>query len=39
MMIHRRLFEGVFDPAGKIRTYNITKKEWGLKGDTVIYAS
>ena len=24
---------------GKIRTDNITKKEWVLKGDTVIYAS
>ena len=39
MTIHRRLFEGVFDHAGKIRTYNITKKEWVLKGETVIYAS
>lgn len=39
MTIHRRLFEGVFDHAGKMRTYNITKKEWVLKGDTVIYAS
>ena len=39
MTIHHRLFEGVFDHAGKIRTYNITKKEWVLKGDTVIYAS
>lgn len=39
MTIHRRLFEGVFEHAGKIRTYNITKKEWVLKGDTVIYAS
>ena len=37
--IHRRLFEGVFDHAGKIRTYNITKKEWVLKGETVTYAS
>lgn len=37
--IHRRLFEGVFDHAGNIRTYNITKKEWVLKGDTVTYAS
>ena len=37
--IHRRLFEGVFDHAGKIRTYNITKKEWVLKGDTVTYAA
>ena len=37
--IHRRLFEGVFAYAGQIRQYNITKKEWVLKGDTVIYAS
>lgn len=37
--IHRKLFEGVFDHAGKIRDYNITKKEWVLKGDTVVYAS
>ena len=37
--IHRKLFEGVFNHAGKIRDYNITKKEWVLKGDTVMYAS
>ena len=37
--IHRKLFEGVFDNAGKIRDYNITKKEWILKGSTVMYAS
>lgn len=37
--IHRRLFEGVFHHAGMIRTYNITKKEWVLKGETVLYAS
>lgn len=37
--IHRRLFEGVFDHAGQIRPYNITKKEWILNGDTVFYAS
>ena len=36
--VHRRLFEGVFDHAGQIRQYNITKKEWVLNGDTVIYA-
>ncbi|MDD6035880.1 MAG: Fic family protein [Lachnospiraceae bacterium] len=36
--IHRKLFEGVFSHAGKIRDYNITKKEWVLKGDTVMYA-
>lgn len=37
--IHRRLFSNVFKHAGEIRTYNITKKEWVLKGDTVLYAS
>ena len=36
--IHRRLFEGVFDHAGQIRKYNISKKEWILNGETVIYA-
>lgn len=39
LTIHRRLFEGVFSHAGQIRQYNITKKEWVLKGDTVIYAA
>lgn len=39
LMIHRRLFEGVFPHAGQIRDYNITKKEWVLKGNTVTYAS
>lgn len=38
LTIHRRLFEGVFSHAGQIRPYNITKKEWVLNGDTVIYA-
>ena len=37
--IHRRLFEGIYKHAGKIRDYNITKKEWVLKGNTVVYAS
>ena len=37
--IHRRLFEGLFSHAGKIRNFNITKKEWILNGDTVMYAS
>ena len=36
--IHRRLFEDVFDHAGQIRQYNISKKEWILNGETVIYA-
>lgn len=35
--IHRRIFEGVFKHAGEIRTYDITKKEWVLRGDTVTY--
>lgn len=35
--VHRRLFEGVFKHAGKIRDYDITKKEWVLRGDTVNY--
>ena len=37
--IHRRLFDGVFSHACQFRTYNITKKEWVLNGNTVIYAS
>jgi fido (protein-threonine AMPylation protein) len=37
--IHKRLFSGVFEHAGQIRTYNITKKEWVLNGSTVFYAS
>ncbi len=37
--IYKRLFEGVFHHAGVFRTYNISKKEWVLKGNTVLYAS
>lgn len=37
--IHRKLFTGIYDHAGKIRDYNITKKEWVLNGSTVIYGS
>jgi fido (protein-threonine AMPylation protein) len=37
--IHRRLFQGLYEHAGKIRDYNITKKEWILNGETVLYAS
>ena len=37
--IHKKLFKDVIDGAGKYRDYNITKKEWILNGDTVIYAS
>ena len=35
--IHRRIFEGVFKHAGEIRKYDISKKEWVLKGDSVHY--
>ena len=35
--IHKRLFQGVFSHAGKLRDYNVTKKEWVLDGDTVMY--
>jgi fido (protein-threonine AMPylation protein) len=37
--IHRRPFTGIYKFAGKIRDYNITKKEWVLNGETVLYAS
>ena len=37
--IHRRLFEGIYKLAGRIRDYNITKQEWVLGGKTVYYAS
>lgn len=37
--IHRKLFQGIYDHAGKIREYNITKKEWVLDGATVIYGT
>ena len=37
--IHRKLFQGIYIHAGKIRDYNITKKEWVLDGATVIYGS
>ena len=37
--IHRRLFQGIYKFAGKIRNYNITKQEWVLNGETVLYGS
>ena len=37
--IHKRLFEGIYDFAGKLRDYNISKNEWVLDGATVLYAS
>lgn len=37
LSIHRHLFEGVLKHAGEIRPFDITKKEWVLRGDTVLY--
>lgn len=37
--IHRRLFEGIYSHAGKIRDYNISKKEWVLDGASVHYGN
>lgn len=39
LTIHRRLFQGIYKLAGKIRDYNITKQEWVLDGETVLYGS
>lgn len=39
LSIHRRLFIGIYPHAGRIRDYNITKKEWVLDGATVLYGS
>ncbi len=39
LTIHSRLFQDIYSHAGKIRDYNITKKEWVLDGETVLYAS
>ncbi len=35
--VHGRIFEGVFKFAGEYRDCNLTKKEWVLRGDTVLY--
>ena len=37
--IHKKLFAGIYRHAGKLRDYNITKKEWVLNGATVLYGS
>ena len=39
LSIHRKLFNGIYSHAGRIRDYNITKKEWVLNGATVLYGS
>lgn len=35
--VHQKLFTGIYKHAGQIRDYNITKSEWVLDGDTVMY--
>ena len=35
--IHRAIFEGVFKHAGQFREYDISKKEWVLRGGSVLY--
>lgn len=37
--IHKKLFTGIYSHAGQLRNYNITKKEWVLDEDSVIYGS
>lgn len=39
LSIHRKLFTGIYSHTGRIRDYNITKKEWVLNGATVLYGS
>ena len=39
LAIHKKLFTGIYSHAGKIRDYNITKKEWVLDGASVLYGS
>ena len=39
LAVHKKLFQGIYDKAGEIREYNITKKEWILDGATVTYGS
>ena len=39
LSIHRKLFTGIYSHAGRLRDYNITKKEWVLDGATVLYGS
>ena len=37
LAIHKQLFEGIYKNAGKVRDYNISKKEWVLDGASVYY--
>ena len=37
--IHEKLFQGIYKFAGKIRNYDISKKEWVLNGNSVMYGA
>ena len=39
LSIHKKLFKGMYNHAGKMRTYNITKKEWVLDGASQLKAT
>lgn len=39
LSIHRKLFAGIYEHAGTMRDYNITKKEWVLDGASVLYGN
>ncbi len=39
LSIHKTLFDGIYPHAGKMRNYNITKREWVLDGASVLYGS
>ena len=36
--IHKQIFKGVFKHAGQFRKYDISKREWVLNGDSVLYS-
>ena len=36
-MLHRQIFKGVFKHAGEFRDYDISKREWVLRGVSVLY--
>lgn len=36
-MLHRHIFKGVFKHAGEFRDYDISKREWVLRGASVLY--
>ena len=37
--LHKELFNGIYRFAGVLRDYDITKKEWVLRGNTVLYGA